>query len=103
MDELKEKLREIIEEYDKYLKEEAIKYFKDKIVKTNNISELIKVIENNKVGKVPFCMSEDCAKELKEKYSLDVRGYDLNPEETEEKCIVCSKEGKYWVYVGKSY
>jgi len=103
IEELKEKIKEIIEEYDKYLKEEAIKYFKEKIVKTNNISELIKIIEENKVGKVPFCMSEECARELKEKYSLDVRGYDLNPEKTDEKCIVCGKEGKYWVYVGKSY
>jgi len=103
IEELKEKIKEIIEEYDKYLKEEAIKYLNEKIVKTNNISELIKIIEENKVGKVPFCMSEECAKELKEKHSLDVRGYDINPEETNEKCIVCNKKGKYWVYVGRSY
>jgi len=103
IEELKEEIKKIIEEYDKYLKEESIKYFKEKIVKTTNISELIKIIEENKIGKVPFCMSEECAKELKEKYSLDVRGYDLNPEETNEKCIVCGKEGRYWVYVGRSY
>jgi len=65
--------------------------------------ELEKVIKEKKVGKVPFCMSETCANILKEKYSLDVRGYDLNPEKTNEKCIVCGNEGKYWVYVGRSY
>ncbi|RIB35168.1 MAG: proline--tRNA ligase [Candidatus Nanoclepta minutus] len=103
IEELKEKIRDIVEEYDKYLKEEAIKYFKEKIVKTNNISELTKIIEENKVGKIPFCMSEECAKELKERYSLDIKGYDINPEKTNERCIVCGKEGKYWVYVGRSY
>ncbi len=104
IDELLVKLEEIIREREMKLKEKAKKYFEEKIVKAETLDELKKAVEEGKVVKAPFCMREECAKQLKEYLHVEVRGTDLNPEEAKGKrCIYCGEEAKYWVYIGKTY
>jgi len=54
--------------------------------------------------KIPFCMRESCAKKLKEKLGIDVRGTIVGKrEEVNGKCIVCKNKAKEIAYVGRSY
>jgi len=104
LENLLNELNKLIIEYDKEIKEKARKYFENKILKLDNLKELEKNLDKNLAFKVPFCMKEECAKNIKEKYSLDIRGTDIIPEEAKDKkCIFCNKDAKYYVYVGKSY
>jgi len=104
LENLLNELNKLIIEYDKEIKEKARKYFENKILKLDNLKELEKNLDKNVAFKVPFCMKEECAKNIKEKYSLDIRGTDIIPEEAKDKkCIFCNKDAKYYVYVGKSY
>ena len=104
LENLLNELNRLIIEYDKDLKERARKYFENKILKIDNIKDLENNLDKNIAFKVPFCMEEECAKNIKEKYSLDVRGTDIIPEDAKDKkCIFCNKNAKYYVYVGKTY
>jgi len=96
-------IKQLIKEYDEYLKEEAKKYFEGKIVRVSSYDDLKKAISESKVVKAPFCMEEECAKKLKEKLHVEVRGTDLEPEEAKGRCIYCNRPAKYWAYMGKSY
>jgi len=104
LENLLNELNKLIIEYDKEIKERAKKYFENKILKLDNLKDLENNLDKNIAFKVPFCMREECAKNIKEKYSLDVRGIDIIPEEAKDKkCIFCNKDAKYYVYIGKSY
>jgi prolyl-tRNA synthetase len=104
LENLLNELNRLIIEYDNELKERAKKYFENKILKVDNIKDLENNLDKNVAFKVPFCMREECAKNIKEKYSLDVRGTDIIPEDAKDKkCIFCDKDAKYYVYIGKSY
>ncbi len=104
LENLLNELDRLIIEYDKELKERAKKYFENKILKIDNLKDLENNLDKNIAFKVPFCMKEECAKNIKEKYSLDVRGTDIIPEDAKnKKCIFCNTDAKYYVYVGKSY
>ncbi len=104
LENLLNELDRLIIEYDKEIKERARKYFENKILKIDNLKDLENNLDKNIAFKVPFCMREECAKNIKEKYSLDVRGTDVIPEDAKnKKCIFCNTDAKYYVYVGKSY
>jgi len=104
LENLLNELDRLIIEYDKELKERARKYFENKILKLDNLKDLENNLDKNVAFKVPFCMREECAKNIKEKYSLEVRGTDIIPEDAKnKKCIFCNNDAKYYVYIGKSY
>jgi len=104
LENLLNELDRLIIEYDKEIKERARKYFENKILKIDNLKDLENNLDKNIGFKVPFCMREECAKNIKERYGLDVRGTDVIPEDAKnKKCIFCNTDAKYYVYVGKSY
>jgi len=104
LENLLKELDKLIIEYDKDLKERARKYFENKILKVDNLKDLENNLNKNLAFKVPFCMREECAKNIKERYLLDVRGVDIIPEDAKnKKCIFCNEDAKYYVYIGKSY
>jgi len=104
LENLLNELNRLIIEYDKDLKERARKYFENKILKIDNLKDLENNLDKNVAFKVPFCMEEECAKNIKEKYSFNVGGTDIIPEDAKnKKCIFCNRDAKYYVYVGKGY
>ncbi len=108
---ISKEIRKTADLLNKKIESNAIKYFKGKIKKSNNLDETIKLLKNH-VGfiKVPFCSiemdGEKCAEILKEASGGDVCGI-LYPKEEKlkrnEKCIVCNKKAKHIVYIAKSY
>jgi prolyl-tRNA synthetase len=101
-----DKLEEIGKEITKNLKEEAESWFNEKIKYASNLEELKNNIKEGFV-KIPFCsIDEDgksCAEALEE--ICDIAGT-LYPEEEKpksERCIVCGKDAKVYVYACRSY
>jgi prolyl-tRNA synthetase len=87
------------------LRNRAEKFLQENIREAKNFDELKKII-NEKGGfvKIPFCMQEKCANEIKEKCNAEVRGTIFGAiEEVNAKCIVCGKKAKKIVYVAKAY
>ncbi|MEM4209130.1 MAG: hypothetical protein QW833_01925, partial [Candidatus Anstonellaceae archaeon] len=87
----------------------ALENFQKMQTQASSIEELEQKINKYGLIKIPFCSiemeGEKCAKVLKEKYSLDVRGIKYLDDEKpiDKKCIVCSKEAKEFVFVAKQY
>ncbi len=109
LEELERKIEEIFNKIEENLKERAKKWFESKIVEVRSYEELKKAISERKVAKAPFCSidhdGEECYKRIKEDLGAEVRGVKFpEPEMAEgEKCIVCGRPAKYWVYIAKSY
>ncbi len=79
-------------------------------IDVKSLSEVKKAMDNEKIARVPFCsVSMDgkaCAERVKEESMGDVRGtkFDDPSVPTEkEKCVVCNKPAKYYVYIARSY
>lgn len=100
---LNNSLEKIVNEYEKMLDDVANREFNERIVEVNSIEEFEDAILNKKVVKANFCMREECAKNIKEKYGVDVRGTKIDPELADGNCIFCGEKGVYKVYIGKSY
>ena len=73
-------------------------------MKTNNLSELKKIIKDKKIAFVPWCEKIGCEESLKHKTggakSLNIP---FNQKKVNEKCVGCSNSAKSYVYFGKSY
>ncbi|MEM4137065.1 MAG: proline--tRNA ligase [Candidatus Anstonellaceae archaeon] len=109
VEELKDILKKQAVEFDKRLQQRALENFQKMQTQASSIEELEQKINKYGLIKIPFCSiemeGEKCAKVLKEKYSLDVRGIKYLDDEKpiDKKCIVCSKEAKEFVFVAKQY
>ncbi|MCX8163125.1 MAG: proline--tRNA ligase [Candidatus Micrarchaeota archaeon] len=109
VEDLSQRIRFEANEFNKRLEKRAIDTFQGLQTSAYSIEELEQKAKDFGLIKIPFCSieanGETCAKFLKDKYSLDVRGIKyLDAEKPiERKCIVCKKEAKEFVYVAKQY
>lgn len=116
IEELKNIVEELIEEYDKKLKERAKEAIK--IEKAENFKEILERIrKGNHFVEIAFCENEECVEKLKEE-NIKVRGIPLfregekDIEECEERskekakgknCAVCGGEARKVIYVARQY
>jgi len=102
-DKLLEKIIAIFAEYSSVLKKKAQEYFKNSIVTVTNLETFKEQVKNKPVI-IPFCGEKECAKNIEDNFQRDVIGYIENfSEELPDKCIICEKDAKAWVLVGKTY
>ncbi|MDD3263990.1 MAG: proline--tRNA ligase, partial [Candidatus Nanoarchaeia archaeon] len=94
-----------LEQMQKQLYDNALNLLKNNMEKTDNKEELLKLIENKKMVKVPMCDCKECEEILK----AETKGGKTlfidheNESAKNKKCIFCNKDAKYWIYVGKTY
>jgi prolyl-tRNA synthetase len=101
---LDKEIPKLFEDMQKELYENAEKLLKDSTKETQDEKELVKMIKEKNMVKVPLCNSEDCEDVLK----ADTKGakvlfLDSESKIIKEKCIICGNKPDYWVYVGKTY
>ena len=104
--EVVEKVNELASLLLQSLKERARKLFDSKLREAKSREDVKRLINSGFVVKMPFCMREDCAMELKsETNGAKVRGIALNEEQTiaKDTCAWCGREAKAIVYVAKAY
>ncbi|MCL5011644.1 MAG: proline--tRNA ligase [Candidatus Marsarchaeota archaeon] len=105
-----EKIKDIAVEIQRFLLKRADDFFLDNTSKAYSLEELEKTIkEKGGFVMIPFCSVEidgkECNEKLKERLHVDVRGerFDVKENPENKKCVVCGKEAKHYVYVGKQY
>jgi len=110
-DQLEETIKVQAEEMLISIKEKAQKFFNSRLAAAETLDELVEHIKNRKMVKIPFCSidldGESCADEIKDRLAgAEVRGIDVQEQHTpseNEKCFICEKSAKCYVYVGKQY
>jgi len=101
---LQKQIPKILEEIQKELYEKAETELKNSIKKTEDKKELIKLIKDKKMVKVPLCGMEKCEDNLKaDTEGAKVLFIDSKESSKNKKCIICRKPAEHIVYVGKSY
>ena len=103
------KLKELGAEFDKRLMLKADKFMKNKIIPCKTKQDVRRVIKDKKIAKVNFCsiskQGEKCAEYIEKELNAEIRGTLANKREKPiaNKCVICGKQAKEVVYIGKSY
>jgi len=100
--EVQKKIPIILEEIQKELYQNAEKLLKSSMKKTDDKKEMIKLIKEKKMVKIPLSNSENVEEKLKEETGAKTLFIDSEKIKN-EKCIISGKKADYWVYVGKTY
>ena len=100
--EVQKKIPIILEEIQNELYQNAEKLLKNSIKKTDDKREMIKLIKDKKMVKVPLSNSKNVEEKLKEETGAKTLFIDSEKIKN-EKCIISGKKADYWVYVGKTY
>ncbi|MEM4368044.1 MAG: His/Gly/Thr/Pro-type tRNA ligase C-terminal domain-containing protein, partial [Candidatus Anstonellales archaeon] len=97
----KEFVNKLEKEFDDKIKQKATDFFKSLINKIEK-KEDFKNLKG--LGIAGWCENENCEKEIRENYHVEVRGYNFEHFDNKKKmmCIVCNKDG-YEYYWGKPY
>jgi len=103
-----EKIKELGEKFDKRILSKADKFAKDKITDCKTKEEIELIINCGGIARVNFCSTdkdgEKCAEYIEKKKNAEVRGTMANKKEKASgKCIICGKQAKEIVYLGRAY
>ncbi|MBW6442179.1 proline--tRNA ligase [Patescibacteria group bacterium] len=95
-------------EYNKRIINNADKFLESRIKECKTIDEIKKSIKEGKIVKTSFCSIEkeglNCAEKIEKETGAGIRGILANKKELPKgKCIICKKDAKEVVYIGKSY
>lgn len=106
--ELVEGIKNLGEDIDTILLEQAQSELKDLIVDADNMNAIDDALEKGKIARIPFCSTdmdgEQCGEEIKDKTGGEIRGTRIDVEEEAEGiCVACGKPAKAIVYVARSY
>lgn len=92
------------------LKQYADEQFENVIHNAEDMSELVKILDNGGFARVPFCSigkdGEGCADNIKSETHGDVRGTKVSVTEKPvagQKCIYCGKPANHIVYIARQY
>ncbi len=111
LNELKKKIKELGQEANTIIQQQAEKYFADNTKTAKTFEELKKIIETHRgFVKIPFCNTNNEGKQCAGVIKSELNGVDIcgtpleNPEQPnkDDKCIVCNKEATSIVYAAKS-
>jgi len=108
-EELIERVGDIIEDYYNVLRNNAKMFFESRFKDADTLEDAVNYVNSGYFVRVPFCSvdkdGEECAIKLKNKYKIEVFGTNYRKEERPKgkRCIICGREAKYYVYIGKSY
>ena len=105
LNELNQKLNEILEIIQKDLYDKAKKFMDEHIYEATSIDEMKKSFEEkNGFVKAMWCGSEKCEDEIKSATGgASSRCIPFEEEHLSDKCVFCGKKAKHMVYWGKSY
>ena len=86
------------------LKERDMKKLESLLVDAYDLDQLKIYMESRLIVRVNWCGDPDCAYNIKDMVSGEIRGsrWDVE-EETTGNCILCGDEGKFVAYVSRTY
>ena len=104
LDQLEEKVKELLEDIQTTLYEKAKARRDSKTYTAHNMEEFEKII-NETPGfiKAMWCGDQSCEDAIKEKTAATSRCIPFEQEHISDTCVCCGKKAKYMVYWGKAY
>ncbi|HHT88566.1 MAG TPA: proline--tRNA ligase [Clostridiales bacterium] len=104
LDEIEEKLAEILEKMQSDMLERAKAHLASHTYTAKNMQEFEEII-SNKPGfiKAMWCMDEACENEIKDRTGATSRCMPFEQENIDDNCVCCGKPAKTMVYWGKAY
>lgn len=104
LDEVEEKVKELLDEIQTNLLEKARTRRDSKTYIARNLEEFDKIV-NETPGfiKAMWCGDQACEDAIKEKTSATSRCIPFDQEEISETCVCCGKKAKYMVFWGRAY
>lgn len=104
LDELNEKLQEILEDIQKNMYEECKRIRENRTTTALNLDEFVKNInENQGYIKTMWCGDEECENKIKELTGAHSRCIPFEQEHIGDKCVCCGKDAKHMVIWGRQY
>ena len=104
LDELSEKLNDILEKIHENMYNECAKRVKEKTTIANNLEEFENNLKNKKVNiKNMWCGDEHCEEKIHELTGAKSRCIPFNQENIGDKCVCCGKPAKKMVIWGRQY
>jgi len=101
---LKKEIPKILEDIQKSIFKKAQKILKNNLTTSTNLEETKSALKNKKSTLVPMCSETKCEEILKDETKGGKTLFiESKKKISKEKCIICDKQAKYFVYVGKSY
>ncbi len=100
---LTESIEGLLNEMQKELYDRAEKLLNDNQKETEDEKELIKLISERQMVKVPLCSNTKCEETIKSKAGGAKALFIADGDAKSKKCIHCSKDADYFVYFGKTY
>jgi len=103
-DTLTETIMELFNDIMTNLAQRDREYLKNLIADANSIEELKSYMEQKRIVRINWCGDPNCAFEIKDQVSGEIRGtrWDVEEKPTDG-CIYCSDKAKYVAYVGRTY
>lgn len=103
-----QKIEAIGKNFDASLRKKADKSLDGKIENCKNISEIRKTLDSGKIARVNFCSTSkegvNCAEKVEKTTMGEIRGTLADKKEASKgKCVICNKDSKEVVYIGRSY
>ncbi len=99
-----ESVNNTFNEIQKSITEKSRKVHEHRITTANTIEELKKYMEEKKLVRINWCGDQQCAENLKEQVSGEIRGTRWPEKETPAgPCILCSGEAIHVAYVCRTY
>jgi prolyl-tRNA synthetase len=104
LDQLVPTVRSLFESIFENLNDRSRKYMKSKLTNARNIDELRNYMEEKKIARINWCGDRQCADNLKEKVSGEIRGTLWEEhEEPDGPCILCGDQAKSVAYFSRAY
>jgi prolyl-tRNA synthetase len=107
MDDLKAKVKELLDDIQKSLLVKAEENLQQNIVEAKDWNDFLKAAEARKIIHAPFCGEESCEDAIKdETKGATSRCFDMSQDAEKvkgKKCIKCDKQAKGMAYFGKCY
>jgi prolyl-tRNA synthetase len=103
---LKKKIKELLDDIQKSLFNNAKKFLNNNIMEANNFNDFKKGIKNKNIVYAPWCGLKNCEELIKDKSggakSLNIPLNQKNLK-SNNKCIQCNKDALFHAYFAKSY
>jgi prolyl-tRNA synthetase len=98
------RIQKLFEEIFHNLRIKSKKVMDEILAEAENMDELEEHIEQRKIVKVNWCGDPECASNIKDIVTGEIRGtkWDIEEDPTGV-CILCGDEGKYIAYVSRTY
>lgn len=94
-------IKKSLEEIQHHMLENSRKMLKDATVSCNTVDDLLRIVEDKKIGLGPFCNDKICEAAIKDKTGAKTLNTPIGLK-IEHKCINCGKPARLF-YFGKSY